>query len=96
MGIGEHLDGIEILHHSEYIDRLITEGRLRTKLTLERFAYHDPCELGRGLGIYEAPRSVISAVGNLRETEHNRERALCCGSSLANTVINDAQQYTIA
>ena len=91
-----HLDGIEILHHSEYIDRLITEGRLRTKLTSERFAYHDPCELGRGLGIYEAPRSVISAVGNLRETEHNRERALCCGSSLANTVINDTQQYTLA
>ena len=91
-----HLDGIEILHHSEYIERLIAEGRLRTKQTLESFAYHDPCELGRGLGIYEAPRNVISAVGNLCEAEHNRQHALCCGSSLANTVINDVQQYTIA
>lgn len=91
-----HLDGIEVLHHSEYLERLIAKGRLHTKLTTENFAYHDPCELGRGLGIYEAPRSVISAVGNLREAEHNRERALCCGSSLANTVINDTQQYTIA
>lgn len=91
-----HLDNIEVLHHSEYIARLIAEGRLHTKITTENFAYHDPCELGRGLGIYEAPRSVISAVGNLLEAEHNRERALCCGSSLANTVINDAQQHTIA
>ena len=91
-----HLDGIETLHHSEYIERLIAEGRLRTKLTTQSFAYHDPCELGRGLGIYDSPRNVISAVGNLCEAEHNRERALCCGSSLANTVINDAQQLTIA
>ena len=93
---GYHLDGIEVMHHSEYIERLIAEGRLRTKLTTESFAYHDPCELGRGLGIYDAPRNVISAVGNLHEAEHNRADALCCGSSLANTVINDTQQHTIA
>lgn len=91
-----HLDGIEVIHHSEYIERLINSGKLRLRLTSENYTYHDPCELGRGLGIYEAPRSVISAIGNLYEAEHNRERALCCGSSLANTVINDSQQYTIA
>ena len=91
-----HLDGIEVLHHSEYIERLVTEGRLHLRQTSEQYAYHDPCELGRGLGIYEAPRNVISAVGNLREAEHNRKQALCCGSSLANTVISDAQQLTIA
>ena len=91
-----HLDGIEILHHSEYIERLINDGRLRLKPTTERYTYHDPCELGRGLGIYDAPRNVIFAVGDLCEAEHNREHALCCGSSLANTVINDTQQYTIA
>ena len=91
-----HLDGIEVLHHSEYIERLIADGRLHLRLTTESYTYHDPCELGRGLGIYEAPRNVISAVGNLREAKHNRERSLCCGSSLANTVITDAQQQTIA
>ena len=91
-----HLDGIKVLHHSEYIEHLIANGRLTLRQTNENYTYHDPCELGRGLGIYDAPRNVISAVGNLRETEHNRERSLCCGSSLANTVINDAQQQTIA
>ncbi|MBO7282367.1 MAG: 4Fe-4S dicluster domain-containing protein [Alistipes sp.] len=91
-----HLDGIKVLHHSEYIEHLIANGRLTLRQTNKNYTYHDPCELGRGLGIYDAPRNVISAVGNLRETEHNRERSLCCGSSLANTVINDAQQQTIA
>lgn len=91
-----HLDGIEVLHHSEYIERLVTEGILHLKQTTEQYTYHDPCELGRGLGIYDAPRNVISAMGNLREAKHNREHALCCGSSLANTVINDVQQQTIA
>lgn len=91
-----HLDGIEVLHHSEYIERLVTEGILHLKQTTEQYTYHDPCELGRGLGIYDAPRNVISAMGNLREAKHNKEHALCCGSSLANTVINDVQQRTIA
>ena len=91
-----HLDGIEVLHHSEYIEHLVTEGILHLKQTTEQYTYHDPCELGRGLGIYNAPRNVISAMGNLREAKHNREHALCCGSSLANTVINDVQQQTIA
>ena len=91
-----HLDGIEVLHHSEYIERLILEDRLHLQQTDTRYTYHDPCELGRGQGIYQAPRSVISAAGTLHEAEHNRANALCCGASLANTVINDTQQQTIA
>ena len=91
-----NLEGIEVLHHSEYIARLIASGRLVLNHTDDTFTYHDPCELGRGGGIYEAPRSVIESVGQLLETEHNRRDALCCGSSLANTVINDAAQLRIA
>lgn len=90
------LDGIEILHHSEYILRLIKSGRLSLSAGDATFTYHDPCELGRGGGIYDAPREVIEAVGVLTEAAHNREDALCCGSSLANTAITDAQQLKIA
>ena len=91
------LEGIEVLHHSEYILRLMRQGRLRVGYSSERtFTYHDPCELGRGSGIYDQPRAVIEAVGVLTEPEHTRKDALCCGSSVANTVINDAQQLTIA
>lgn len=41
-------------------------------------------------------RAVIEAVGELLEARHSRENAFCCGASLANTVINDAQQLKIA
>ena len=92
-----NLEGVEVLHHSEYILRLIRQGRLRIGYSAEqRFTYHDPCELGRGSGIYEEPRAVIEAVGQLLEPNHNRRNAFCCGSSVANTAINDAQQLTIA
>jgi Fe-S oxidoreductase len=91
------LDGIEVLHHSEYILRLIQQGRLHINYsTANTFTYHDPCELGRGSGIYDEPRAVIEAIGTLLEPSHTRKNALCCGSSLANTAINDSQQLTIA
>ena len=91
------LHGIEVLHHSEYILRLMEQGRLNVTRNMDAtFAYHDPCELGRGSGIYDQPRAVIEAVGKLLEPAHTRKNALCCGSSLANTVINDAQQLSIA
>ena len=91
------LKGIEVMHHSEYILRLMHQGRLQVGYSAEqRFTYHDPCELGRGSGIYDQPRAVIEAIGELLEPAHNRKNALCCGSSLANTAINDKQQLTIA
>jgi Fe-S oxidoreductase len=91
------LDGIEVLHHSEYILRLIKKGRLNIKHNAQQtFTYHDPCELGRGSNIYDEPRAVIEAIGQLIEPEHNRKNAFCCGSSVANTAISDAQQRTIA
>ena len=90
-----HLEGIEVLHHSEYIQRLIAEGRLQLHAGTETFTYHDPCELGRGGGIYDAPREVIAALGILKEPSETREHALCCGSSLANTAIDDEGQRRI-
>ena len=89
------LEGIEVLHHSEYIQRLIASGKLSPRFGGENFAYHDPCELGRGCGIYEAPREVIRSIGVLSEAAENREKALCCGSSVANTAINDEGQRRI-
>lgn len=89
------LDGIEVLHHSEYIQRLIASGRLKVNADKETFTYHDPCELGRGGGIYDAPREVIARLGTLKEPAETREHALCCGSSLANTAISDEGQRRI-
>lgn len=90
------LEGIEVLHHSEYLLRLLRAGRLHVVRDGGEFVYHDPCELGRGCGIYDEPRAVIEAVGTLLEPAETREHALCCGSSVANTAISDGQQLRIA
>jgi len=40
--------GVEVLHITEYLDRLIKEGKLKlTKKVPLRVTYHDPCHLGR-------------------------------------------------
>ena len=85
-----------MLHHSEYMLRLIRDGRLQLRRGAQTFTYHDPCELGRGSRIYDQPREVIEAVGVLLEPAQTREHALCCGSSVANTAISDAQQLRLA
>lgn len=91
------LKGIEVLHHSQYILRLMEQGRLSMEESDGRlFTYHDPCELGRGSGIYDEPRAVINAVGRLAEVSQNREEAFCCGSGLANISIDDRGQNKIS
>ena len=78
-----NLSGIYVVHHSVFFDELIHSGRLHVnKDENVKYAYHDPCELGRGCGFYEPPRSAVSAVGTLVEAEKNREMSICCGGSL--------------
>ncbi|MEG2317678.1 MAG: heterodisulfide reductase-related iron-sulfur binding cluster [Rikenellaceae bacterium] len=89
------LKGVEIIHHTQYIDRLISQGRIKVNPTNLKYTYHDPCELGRGSKIYDEPRRVISVVGELVEAASNRENSRCCGSSLAHTSLLTAQKQQI-
>jgi Fe-S oxidoreductase len=91
------LKGIEVLHHSQYFARLIAEKKLKlTPAGEEIFAYHDPCELGRGCKIYDEPREIIQKIGTLVEPAETRENALCCGSSIANSVAGNGAQTAMA
>ena len=70
------------LHYSQFLAKLIEEGRLRFQQPLPmRVTYHDPCYLGRRSGVYEEPRRILEAIPGLElvEMEHNRAEALCCG-----------------
>jgi Fe-S oxidoreductase len=87
---------VEVLHHSQYINRLIDEGTVRMNYSHKTVAYHDPCELGRGAGIYDEPRRVISHVALLRKTANEREDSLCCGGSLGNIKIKQSDRRKIA
>ncbi len=75
------LPGVRLLHASELLDELIAQGRLNLKPFAHSFTYHDPCDLARTGGVYEAPRRVLQAIPELRLVEVNegRENGLCCG-----------------
>ena len=75
----------EVVHHSQFLQKLINEG----KLTIEgnkpfkgkRITFHDPCYLGRGNNVYEAPRTLIEKLdAELVEMKRCRTRGLCCGA----------------
>lgn len=91
----EYALDIEIMHHSEYIKMLIDEKRIKLNKSELNIVFHDPCELGRGLNIYKQPRQVLSKVGKLVNTEFDEKDSLCCGGSLANTIIELDSQLKI-
>jgi len=90
-----HLD-VEVLHHTEFICRLIEEGRLNLKFLNRTVVYHDPCELGRGLGIYYDPRMVLYHVARFNDTEFERDNAPCCGGSLGNIRLDSRKKTAVA
>lgn len=70
------------LHGIEYVDELIQSGRLRfSRAIRQTVTYHDACHLGRGAGVYDAPRRVLGAIPGLEliEMTRNRRWAWCCG-----------------
>lgn len=86
---------IRVMHHSEYIDMLIQSGKLQVNQGTERVTYHDPCELGRGCGIYQSPRSVLKKVSTLLKTSKEKEHSICCGYNLGDLSISAKEQEKI-
>lgn len=75
---------IHLMHHTDFIEMLIEEKRINLRTTDMRIAYHDPCELGRGLKSYRIPRRILARMGQVLNFREEKEKAPCCGGSLAN------------
>jgi Fe-S oxidoreductase len=76
---GKARDAQRMLHLSELAARHI--DRVHPLPGLGGARYHDPCRLGRGLGIYEAPRRVLAKILGQApwEFHHRREDSICSG-----------------
>ncbi|MGC8645319.1 MAG: (Fe-S)-binding protein [Thermoplasmata archaeon] len=73
---------LEVIHHTEFIDALIKEGRISVdKKDLGKVTYHDSCYLARYNRVIDAPRNVIKTVSSdFVEMEMNKTKGLCCGA----------------
>ena len=78
---------LEVVHHTQLLNRLVREGRL-TPVTegagaaKRSITYHDPCYIGRHNGVYTPPRELLQILpgAEVREMPRNSERSFCCGA----------------
>tara|TARA_B100000614_G_scaffold194000_1_gene175190 strand:+ start:44 stop:832 length:789 start_codon:yes stop_codon:yes gene_type:complete len=74
----------KVIHHTEFIQNLIDEGKISIEggeFKGKRITYHDPCYLGRGNDIYDAPRALIEKLDTeLVEMKRSRRKGFCCGA----------------
>ena len=85
-GILEEIIGrkpaFEVLSMPELLVRYAKEGKLKFDPSLHpyKIAYHDPCNIARKSGGYEAPRELLNMVcEGVVELIPNREDGICCG-----------------
>ncbi len=81
--LGEELP-FKVMHITEFLEGLIKEGKLEWEKPFDNLTvtYHDPCHLGRHVGVFEPPRSVINAIPglNLKEMDRIKANQRCCGA----------------
>lgn len=74
----------EVIHHTQLVQELIDQGKLKVQgggFKGKKIVFHDPCYLGRGNNVYEAPRKVIESLDTeLVEMKRSRSKGLCCGA----------------
>lgn len=75
----------DVIHHSELIQDLINQGKLKAEggesFKGKKITFHDPCYLGRGNDVYEAPRKALEILdADLVEMKRCKKNGLCCGA----------------
>jgi Fe-S oxidoreductase/nitrate reductase gamma subunit len=77
------LAGVQVIHHTQLLDRLVAEGRLApTEHHDAVVAYHDACYLGRYNQVYDEGRRVVESVPgqSIVEMDLHHRRGMCCGA----------------
>ncbi len=73
---------VQVIHLSELIADSLDRLPIQPPTSLQKLTFHDPCRLGRHLGIYDAPRQILETLGyEVVEMQHHRRNATCCGTN---------------
>jgi heterodisulfide reductase subunit D len=73
----------KLMHITQFVAEKIKEGKLKIKKSYkEVVTYHDPCHLGRHVGVFADPRFILESIPGLHlvEMKRNRMNARCCGA----------------
>jgi len=87
---------VPIIHHTQYLNSFILRKSHAPIPAGPKTIYHDPCELGRFLGIYREPRNVLKNITRLQNPAYNDNKALCCGGSLADIEMDPSEKKNLA
>ena len=90
--------GLRIHHGTQYLRLLMEQGRIPMRALDMTVTYHDPCDLGRGVREFDAPRALMRAIPGLTlvELPDNRENCACCGGGGNLEMIDAALSTDIA
>ncbi len=69
-------------HIVQVLSEMIEQGKVKfTKEVKKKVVYHDPCELGRDMRVFDEPRKILEAIPGLEVVEfvRTKEKTWCCG-----------------
>lgn len=94
--VSAHAPGVEVVHLSEFLTsraeafsgqafsgQAFSGGAPSDAASPEKITYQDPCRLGRGSGLFDTPRKLLTEIAgaDLSEMNHHSAQAVCCGNT---------------
>jgi Fe-S oxidoreductase len=73
----------EVLHHTEYLNELVKEGRLKPNKDMAgTITYHDPCYNARHNDVWKGAREIIETIptASYKEMHRHGHGTFCCGA----------------